>query len=43
MNSCFNFNLDFFCLVSSVASSGVGSRVAILSKLFIGDNLLLSG
>ena len=52
MNSCSIFKLDFLCLVgvasvvvdsaaSSAAFSGVGSRVGILSKLFIGNNLLL--
>ena len=39
--SCCNFNLDFLCLVRSVANSGVGSRVGILSKFFIGKYLLL--
>ena len=37
INSCWNFNLDFFSLFGSfatfVASSGVGSRVGILSIL----------
>ena len=43
----FDFNLDLLCLVGvgSVATSGVGVgaglRVRILSKLFIGNNLLL--
>ena len=41
INSCCNFNLDFFCLVGSVSSFGVDSRVGILSKFFIGNSLLL--
>ena len=41
INSCCKFNLDFLCLVGYVASSGVGSRVGILSKFLIGNNLLL--
>ena len=56
INSCCNFDLDFYCLagvasvagfrVDSVATSSsvagsVGSHVAILSKFFIGNNLLL--
>ena len=41
INSCCNFNLDFFYLVVSVAISDVGSYVGILSKFFIGNNLLL--
>ena len=46
-----NFNEDilrlvfafhaFVAIVGSVAGSGVGSRVGILSKFFIGNNLLL--
>ena len=41
MNSCYNLNLDSLCLVGSRASSGLGSRIEILSKFFIGNNLLL--
>ena len=45
INSCWNFDVNFLCLFSSVASSGVGScvgsRVIILYKFFFGDNLLL--
>ena len=41
INSCCNFNLALLCLVGSVASSGVCSRFGILSKLFIGNNLVL--
>ena len=41
MNSCYNLNLDSLCLVGSGASSGLGSRIEILSKFFIGNNLLL--
>ena len=41
MNSCYNLNLDTLCLVGSRASSGLGSRIEILSKFFIGNNLLL--
>ena len=44
-HSCCNFNLDFLFLVApvpgSVAGSDVGSCVGILSKFFIGNNLLL--
>ena len=40
-SSCCNFNLNFLCLVGSVAGSDVGSRVGILSKFFIGNNLLI--
>ena len=38
--SC-SFNLDFFCLVGSVPTSGVGSRAGLLCKFFIGNNMLL--
>ena len=41
MNSCRNFNLEFLWLVSFFASSGVGSRVEILSKFFIGNSMFL--
>ena len=41
ISSCCNFNLDFFCLVSSAASSSVSSRIGILSDAFIRNNLLL--
>ena len=41
MNSCRNFNLEFLWLVSFFASSGVGSRVEILSKFFIGKSMFL--
>ena len=41
ISSCCNFNLDFFCLVSSAASPSVSSRVGILSDAFIRNNLLL--
>ena len=41
MNSYYNLNLDSLCLVGSGASSGLGSRIEILSKFFIGNNLLL--
>ena len=41
INSCCNFTLYFLCLVGSVAASGVGSRVGILTKVFIENNLLL--
>ena len=50
-NSSRNFKEDILCLVfvfvayvgyvGSVATSGVGSRAGILSKFFIGNNLLL--
>ena len=47
-NSSLNFNEDilhlvfaFAAFVGSVATSGVGSRVVILSKYFIGNNRLL--
>ena len=33
-------NFDF-CLVGFVATSGIGSRVGILSEFFIRNNLLL--
>ena len=44
INSYCNFDLDFLCLVDSGASSCVGSdcsRVEVLYKFFIGNNLLL--
>ena len=41
INSCCNFNLDFLYLFGSVAGSGVGSRVGILSNFCIGNDLLL--
>ena len=45
INSCCIFNLDLLYLIGYVASSGVGShvvsRVGIVSKFFIGNNLLL--
>ena len=41
INSCCNFNFDFLYLVGSVAGSGVGSRVGILSNFCIGNDLLL--
>ena len=34
-------NLDNLCLVGSGADSGASSRVEILSKFFIGNNLFL--
>ena len=34
MNSCCNSNLDFFCLVGSVANSGVASSVGISFTFF---------
>ena len=46
INSCCNFNLDLLCLIGSVTSSGVGSRVGsrvqILSKFLIANNLVLN-
>ena len=49
INSFCGSNLDFLCLVGvaatsgvvSVATSGVGLHVGILSKFFIGKNMLL--
>ena len=41
INSCCNFNQDFLCFFGSGASSGVGSRVKILFRFFIGNNMLL--
>ena len=35
IDSCCNFNLDFFFLVASVASSGVGLCVGVLSKFLL--------
>ena len=35
INSCCNFNLDFLCLVGSIATSGVGSCVGILSNFLL--------
>ena len=43
INSCCNFHLDFLFLVGvfSAAGSAAGSCVRIVSKFFIGNNLLL--
>ena len=46
INSFCDFILDFLCLVGFVASCGigssVGSRVGILCKFFIVNNLLIN-
>ena len=46
INSCWNFTLDFLCLVGSFASSAVGSGVGfhlrVLSNFFLQNSLLLN-
>ena len=34
INNCCNFNVDFLCLVDSVAICGVGSRVGLLEIIY---------
>ena len=45
INPCCNFDLNLLSFIVSVAisiaGSGVGSRVAILFKIYVGNNLLL--
>ena len=41
INFCCKFYLYLLCFILSVGSSGVGSRVGILSKVFMENNLHL--